>query len=255
MAASSDALIGRVQISLAAYPGKEFCEAAAAAHGSSPAEPLLGRLGFRETQLCPQNKGVLTVDYAQGLQQAFPQVRFRLHANVRVQEARKIRDLVDWHRDVPYFEALAEVSRALRAPAYTAHAGRRDNGSLADVLDAARRAQDLFECPVGVEGHYPTEGNTFLVSSWQEYRELFESGVPYVVDLSHLNIVASQSGVFDLALTRDMLACDRCLEVHLSDNDGTKDQHRTLSCAPWWWPALDAVHDGAVVFTEGAQRH
>lgn len=252
--ATLDAVLGRVQISLAAYPGQEFHAAASAALRSTPSEPLLGALGFSETQLCPQNRGILTVDYAQGLREMFPAVRFRLHANVRVQETRKIRDLVDWRRDVPYFQALAEVSRCLEAPAYTAHAGRRDQGNLDDVLDAARRAQDLFECPVGVEGHYPTEGDTFLVSSWQEYRELFESGVPYVVDLSHLHIVACQSGVYDLALLRDMLACDRCLEVHLSDNDGAKDQHRVLASAPWWWAALDAVHDQATVFSEGTQR-
>lgn len=248
-----DSLNGRINISLAAYPGCDFLQAMQRATAEAPSEPLLGALSLKETQLCPQNRGVLTLDFAQGLRATYPGTRFRLHANVRVLPTRQIADWSSWDSQSPYWKALAETSQTLQAPAYTAHAGRRSEADLATVLDSARRAQDVFGCPVGIEGHYPTRSDVFLVSNWDEYRTLFESGVPYAVDLSHLHIVAEQSGRYESTLIQEMLASDRCLEVHLSSNDGTKDQHQPLSQEPWWWPLLAYIHDDAIIFSEGVQ--
>lgn len=246
-------LQGRINISLAAYPGCDFFEAMQRAVSEAPAEPLLGSLAVTETQLCPQNRGVLTPEFAKGLREVFPGTRFRLHANVRVLPSRQIADWSSWDAQSPYWKALAATSQVLQAPAYTAHAGRRSEADLATVLESARRAQDVFGCPVGIEGHYPTRSDVFLVSSWEEYRTLFESGVPYAVDLSHLHIVAEQSGRYESTLVQEMLANERCIEVHLSSNDGTKDQHQLLTQEPWWWPLLAYINDDAVIFSEGVQ--
>lgn len=244
----------RVNVSLAAYPGLQCHEALDRISLCPPSEPLLGTLGTDETQLCPQNRGVLTLDYVDMLREVYPNIRFRLHANVRVLPDRHVSDWSDWHPDSAYWRALATVSKRLDAPAYTAHAGRRSEADLPALFENVRRAADQFGCNVGIEGHFPTVQDAFLVSTWEEYRRLFESGVGYALDLSHLHILAEQSRRWELALVQEMLACERCLEVHLSGNDGCLDQHHMLVDVPWWWSAMGYIHDGATVFSEGKQR-
>ncbi|MDR8763317.1 hypothetical protein [Burkholderia multivorans] len=243
-----------VNVSLAAWPGLRFEEAVAEAIDRPPHEPLLGTLVSDHIQLCPQNRGVLTPELAQDLRDRFPRTRFRLHANVRVLAARRLADLADWSQDDTYWQALAARSQSLDALTYTAHAGRRDRCTLPGLLDNARQAAALFNCPVGIEGHYPTRDNPYLISDWNEYRALFDSRVPYALDLSHLNIVATRTRSREQTMVREMLACERCLEVHLSGNNGTGDEHRVLEQEPWWWSLLDAVHDRAVIFSEGNLR-
>jgi hypothetical protein len=240
-------------LSLAAYPGMDLHRVLACAAGSSPAEPAIGTLALTHTQLCPQNRGLLTDEYAQALQQQFPAIQLRLHANVQVLPSRRVADWTSWRYDQCYWHTLARISRILVAPAYIAHAGRRKDGTFADVVAAVRAAEDLFQCPVGVEGHFPTRQGEFLISSWEEYRQLFDSGIRYALDLSHMHILATQSSRIDIALMQDMLASDRCIEVHVSGNDGASDCHEMLADRPWWWTLLPYVGAEAVVFSEGNQ--
>jgi hypothetical protein len=53
---------------------------------------------------------------------------------------------------------------------------------------------------------------------------------------------------------RDMLACERCIEVHVSANDGRGDWHQVCEQPPWWWPLLQYINPKAVVFSEGNHR-
>ena len=174
---------------------------------------------------------------------------------MRVLPLHRLADLsnLDQHRD--WFLQAGRVSRHLGASVYTAHAGRRRNASLDRVLDNTRRAADLFGCMVGVEGLYPSQDLDWLVSTWGEYRQVFESGVPYALDLSHIHILATQSGHRDMGLLAEMLACPNCIEVHVSANDGRLDSHRLCSGQPpWWAPLLTHLHPDAVAFSEGNQR-
>lgn len=245
----------RVNLSLAAYPGVEFVQGVQLAREANPSEPLLGLLAMDHVQLCPQNRGILDEGCIEALKALYPQIQFRLHANVRIGHKRQVTDWSAWETEPAYWQGLARASRQIGAPAYTAHAGLRREASLTQILDAARHAQDLFGVPVGIEGHYPTHDDQFLVSSWEEYQALFESGVPYALDLSHLNIVAKQSRRRETGLVAEMLACERCIEVHVSDNDGRKDSHAGLTTPPWWWELMGNIHDKAVVFSEGQQDH
>ena len=242
-----------IHVSLASWPGLRH-EQAARHLSEEISEPLFGVLSTAHVQLVPQNFGVLTEDLAEQLMAAFAQVRFRLHANVRVLAEHRVADLSGYQRHAEWFERAAHISRCLAAPAYTAHAGLRSESTLPAMLDNARRCADLFDCPVGVEGLYPAPRDPWLVSSWAEYRQLFESGVPYALDLSHLNILVAISGVRDDALVREMLACERCMEVHVSANDGRGDWHQVCEQAPWWHPLLASIHPQAVVFSEGNHR-
>jgi hypothetical protein len=78
--------------------------------------------------------------------------------------------------------------------------------------------------------------------------------VPYALDLSHLHILATRTGRRETTLVAEMLACERCIEVHVSDNDGQGDWHQVCAEPPWWHPLLPHIHPHAVVFSEGNHR-
>lgn len=243
----------KAHVSLACWPGLRHDEAAQRL-SSPPVEPCFGRLSTEHVQLVPQSLGQLDDVLVDMLRQAFPDTCFRLHANVRVLPRHVMADLSGLASHAEWFARAARISQRLNAPAYTAHAGRRSQATLGEMLDNARRCADLFGCPVGVEGHYPTLQNTWLVSSWQEYQALLESGVPYALDLSHLHIVATRSGRREETLVAEMLACERCLEIHVSSNDGRSDRHDVCAEPPWWFALLPAAHPDAVIFSEGNHR-
>ncbi|WP_152988825.1 hypothetical protein [Burkholderia pseudomallei] len=243
-----------VCISLACWPGVRH-EHALAMLATDHSEPLFGTLSTAHVQLVPQSFGTLTDELVDGMQSAFPATSFRLHANVRVLSSHRLADLSNFDTHADWFRRAADVSRRLNAPAYSAHSGRRAHADMTTMLDNARRCADLFGCPVAVEGQYPTKGDTLLVATWEEYRAVFESGVPYALDLSHLNILANQSRIRDDGLLREMLACERCIEIHVSDNDGSGDWHQVCSDVPWWFDHLSHTNPAAVVFTEGNHRY
>lgn len=243
-------------ISLAAFPGLRHLSAASAALDAPISEALLGTLSGAQLQLVPQSFGVLDETVIDTLKAAYPATSFRLHANVRVDRSGAVYDLSNFKDSQTQWVRAGDLSQKLGATGYSAHAGLRNSATLADVLDAARRASDIFGCPVAVEGLYPERGSATRqnVSTWDEYRALFGSDVPYALDLSHLNIVAKQSGERNETLVCEMLSCERCHEIHLSDNDGTGDWHQVLTTAPWWWDLVPYFNPSSVVFTEGNQR-
>lgn len=243
-----------VHVSLGSYGRAHFREAIAEMLLQPPLDLLLGPLSTSHLQLCPQNTGRLDVEAAAELRRDFPAITWRLHANVRVDGRLRIVDLCDWQSERDYFRQVADVSAVLDAPAYTAHAGRRAQTTLAEVLRYTREAEQRFSIPVGIEGHYPAPGDPWLLSSWAEYRQLLESGVRYALDLSHLHILAAHSGCIEWSLLKELLASDCCLEVHVSANDGTADQHHPLTEPPWWFPLLAHIHPDATVFSEGRQQ-
>lgn len=214
--------------------------------------PVLGELRLDEAQICPQNHGWLTADRVMALREAFPSVLFRLHANVQVLDRRVVQDIADFDPGAPYWRALKVVNDALGSPVYTAHAGQRKVCSMLGLIDKVRALEDFLEAPVGVEGHYTARGNPFLMSSWEEWGRVLESGVRFVVDVSHAAIIAHWTRCPAGSLVREMLSSDRCLEVHLSGNNGVADQHRDVSGKEWWWSLLHAANDKAVFFYEGA---
>ena len=245
-------------LSFAAFPGCKYDQAIQMGLLIPLSEPALGRLSVEHVQWVPQTcREQLTVEKAVDMARQFPSTRFRLHANVRVMKNHLLRaDLSGYSVFPDYFSEMARVSRAINAPAYSAHAGLRAMATFDEVLAAARRAADQFGCPVAVEGHYPTprEVNKYNVSTWDEYRALFESGVGYALDLSHLNILSHYSRHRNETLVAEMLACERCIEVHVSDNDGRGDQHQVLRSEPWWWPLQSHFNPNAIVFSEGNQK-
>jgi len=251
----------QIQAATACLPGKKHYDAVAAIHQGIE-EPLLGTLGHADIQLCPQHPTRVDDGLVDRLLADFPDTRFRLHASVRLrgemeyinsQNRRVIHDAAfvdNWK----WFKEAARLSQRLNAPAYTVHAGRRENASLLEMANNVRKMVDLFGCRVGVEGLYPDRG-TWLIQDWAEYAWLLESGLDFAVDLSHLNIVAHKSRIgWEEGLVKELLASEHCLEVHFSGNDGEDDRHLKLEDRPRWWGWIDSIHPDAVVFSEGSQK-
>jgi len=250
----------RINLSLAAFPGyghfHSMQEATALRVRSALVEPLWGELSLDHVQVVPQNHGVFGVEEAARMRNLYPNTNFRLHANVWVADRRAIYDLSSFLEFQDWFRTAGKVQAELGGICYSAHAGYRDNCRLEQMFDNARRAADLFDCPVAIEGLYPDRHKKQLLATWPEYRKLLDSGLPFALDLSHLNIVAKYSREFQRSLVIDLLSSPSCLEIHVSSNDGYGDQHQVCqsNAKPWWFDLLSHANPNAVIFTEGNLR-
>ena len=217
-------------------------------------------------QLCPQTPTVFTEDTLTEVQEAFPNTQFQLHANVRVQPGLLILDASSYNeRNHWYFKRLGELSAFINAPAYSLHSGRKRHCSMKGLFHNLAAIQQLFTMPVLVEGMYPTRDGPeeYLMSTWQEYIDVMNSGFCYAIDLSHLHIVANREGERP-DLVHKLIAHSNCKEVHVSHNNGRSDAHRPISKRVWdglWWKEawLSALADRSeddqpLHFTEGLHR-
>jgi sugar phosphate isomerase/epimerase len=251
-----------VRATTACLPTRTYEEVAQALQSGLQQAPW-GNLLIDEIQVCPQHPFWLTEELLDEMAQTMPATRMRLHATVPVFRRHFVGPLAWWSEESrPYWERVAQLSRHIQAKAYTFHAGTRENHSFEEMLDQARRFEQLFECPVGIEGLYPdVRGqHAWFVNSWEEYRRLMESGVPYALDLSHMNILAKVSAEIDRSLVLDMLSHPNCIEIHVSDNDGLSDAHRLMrpqtTGALWWIELLEQAQQSggmAIVFSESSR--
>lgn len=249
-----------IHFSLASYPGRPADYAMKMATENQPSDPMIGMLDLSHVQICPQNCiGQMTTELAEQMRDDYPDTQFRLHANVKVQEKHNaLADLSRMPMFASYFHDIARVSETLKAPAYTIHAGNRKHGhTLTNLFGRLKRLEDKMGIPVGVEGLYPTNSEKlrFWLDCWDDYKLLLEHDVHYAIDLSHLNIVQCQSGVREDALVAELLSNERCIEVHVSANEGDSDSHNKFSfkedATIWWEPLLVHANENAKFFYEG----
>lgn len=222
-------------------------------------EPVFGQLAHEHVQLCPQHSQYLSEEVVDSLLQDYPDTQFRLHSDVRLINKRgTTMDLIHFGEDTRwYFETLAKLSKQMKAPLYSLHAGVRGDKTLQDLFDKCKQLQELFDCDVAIEGHYPFKNDKYLLCNWKEYETLLNSGLPFALDLSHLNIVAHREG-WQYDLTQELLNSKQCREVHLSFNDGVTDSHyisQEHHTKEWevWKPMIEKGNKDAVIFSEGNQ--
>ena len=240
----------RPQPATAAWPGVDWASAV----------QRLERGDTRVVQICPQSAQVLDAAVVDDLRRRWPRRRWRLHANLKLWDQRPV--FYDASTVRAHFEScfvpLARLSRRLGADAYSLHAGRVEYASRDQLLANVARLEDCFGCPVAIEGMYPSRRSRFHVADSEGYRWLLESGAAMAIDVSHLHIVRAAEGGLDPGLVAALLESERCLEVHLSHNNGRADQHRPLPDAPpWWWAAVRravAARPDLVVFCESNLR-
>lgn len=226
---------------------------------SGTVEPILGTLSSEHVQLCPQHPDYVSEKLIDTLMENFPEMQFRLHSDVRLVNKRGVTiDLIDYNEDTKwYFQELAKFSKRMNAPLYSLHAGSRNHHTIYDLFEKAKQVQELFDCPVAIEGHYPFGQNKYLINSWAEYEALYNSGLSYALDLSHLNIVAHREGWHN-DLTVEMLKSSQCKEIHISFNEGHLDNHMIATNEQsnlWnkWKNMIEQSHSQAVIFSEGNQ--
>ena len=197
------------------------------------------------------------------LKESFPETTFRLHANVRVGPKLRMLDASTYSQETDwYYRDLARYTKAFGSPGYSLHAGKKEYASLDKMRDNVARIQQYFDCPLIVEGLYPSRKDTWLVSTWKEYRWLMDSGLYYAIDLSHIHIL-SVSTTQDNELLFDLLIHPNCREVHISHNCGRRDAHRLIRERDWeriWWrdcwlkSMSKRMEDLPDHFTEGNQK-
>jgi len=203
-----------------------------------------GPLG-KPIQLCPQNgasiRSTLNSDLIDKIKAKFSRRNFHLHANHRVIKGPSIpydASNADTHL-ISCFRSLAELSQQLSSLVYSVHAGRKNQASRKQLINNICRLERIFNCPVALEGMYPSNKDTFNICTSDDYRWLLHSGLMMAIDVSHLNIVSSREGGLDQELLDELLISDRCLEVHISHNNGIADAHLPLPVEPpWWWSSL-----------------
>ena len=213
----------------AIYPGRSYKDSFAAISAGIE-DPVLGMISMEHAQICPQHPGFLTGRTIERLLQSYPETAFRLHASPKMGSNQPIIDASNAMDHMDIVRDLAELSRSMKAAAYSFHAGEKANSTLADAFDTCRSLEDLFQCPVAIEGLYPISPrrpDRYLLSDWSEHEQLITAGVAYAIDLSHLAIVATKYGRED-QLVSELLSHPNCIEIHVSDNDGRRDIHQPL---------------------------
>ena len=221
--------------------------------GKAIVDAFLGKMDIGIAQICPQNKWALTADRAASLLKENPEIEFQLHANVRLFEIQR-RPIDLSTDDSAYWHQLKEINDLLNGRQYSAHAGKRCEASLIKTFENTKRLEDYLGIPVAIEGHYPTKDSTFLMDSWEEYAQLLKNDVHYAIDLSHIHILFRKTRHCDRELLKDILANDRCIEIHLSANNGFEDEHIEITREPWWWDVFQERNKNATIFYEGAQK-
>lgn len=190
-------------------------------------------------QICPQTSNQLTEDIlGQYKNLTFKKIRF--HANLRLEKYAV--EAYIYSKNNNYWEKLKKLAKFINMDAYTLHSGQRVI-PLYKIKEHQQWLSDLLELEVGVEGLYPElrgehSIDHWLLSNWKEYQWLLEANIPYVIDCSHIQIVAAFEQKKEINLLKELLANEKCIEIHVSDNDFKKDNHQEIKRKPWWYDCL-----------------
>ncbi len=211
----------------------------------------IGRVGAQILQVCPQQSDLITEASLNALMEAFPGVEIRFHSNIHVITQRVLRDVIDFDASDLYWKRMKALGQHAGVTSYSAHAGFREKGDMTSLFQQQQRMTDFLGVPVALEGHYPVRGNRFLCSDWAEWEAMYNSELPFVVDVSHAAIIANIKRERNDDLIGAMLSSERCLEIHISGNNGIADQHTELSGQEWWWSLIAGRNQESHIFYEG----
>lgn len=204
--------------------------------------PALGELSLNHVQICPKKGSeVLTEDLATDLRAAYPEIRFRLHADVGLSQYRRPPevDACAYGRNRDYFDKLSDVSKILQADAYTLHAGKKNQSSWDNLLRTIDLMEDEMGIPVGIEsGHSQGISTGYWISEIGDYFNWMKSGRKYAINLGLSQI--SEMAIESIAR---LVESNQCIEVNLPQFD--------TGSTPWWIPVIDYINPSAVIFYEG----
>jgi hypothetical protein len=106
-------------------------------------------------------------------------------------------------------------------------------------LEWLRKQCSSYNIELGIETMYPIydENRRYFLDDLEPIDRL-QAMLPdlkWVLDLAHLNLWPEHR------LEAIDLLRDRLLEIHISDNDGHRDLHTTITEKTWWLPYLDRL--------------
>lgn len=238
----------------AIFPGKSYAFALNRLH-TEVLEVGGVKVKTEKIQLCPQTRDVMTVEVAKFLRMNWPKVDFRLHANCKMSPwLHQFDASTPW--DEPwvrtYVNQMKKVQKALGASVFSWHASGHSPSNLKTAIDSTKRLSDELEVVVAIEGLYPGAHSGAVLTNEEEYEVLAKSGVPMALDLSHLYICYHQGTLKNKERIAEWLANDKCLEVHLSYNDGCRDSHASYPAGelPFGWEFLLNCSKNASIFSE-----
>lgn len=211
--------------------------------------PALGELSLNHVQICPKKgREVLTEDLATDLRAAYPEIRFRLHADVRLSQDRKPLevDACAYGRNRDYFDKLSDVSKILQADAYTLHVGKKNQSNWANLLRTVDLMEDEMGIPVGIESNHLQGSVTgYWLDEIGDYFNWMKSGRKYAINLGSSQIADGTSMKNSLRTESvfRLVESNQCIEVNLPQLDAES--------TPWWIPVIDYINPSAVIFYEG----
>ena len=149
--------------------------------------------------------------------------------------------------DARYFERLTDWLVTIGITAYSVHGGSYFPGDdptaaymrFLNHLDQLEQLCRDRGIRLGVETMYPAlsdDTSQYLLQNATQIEQLLYDlpDIHLVVDMAHLNIWKTETISEKLHLLG--LAHNRLLEIHLSDNDGYRDSHATITDQTWWLP-------------------
>ncbi|BAU16110.1 hypothetical protein LEP3755_66770 (plasmid) [Leptolyngbya sp. NIES-3755] len=168
--------------------------------------------------------------------------------------------------DVDYFERLIDWMSEMRITAYSVHAGRAaiDQHRSAVYDRFLQHLSDLNRlCSqrgirLAVETMYPDRLNPtqqYFLQNSIEVKQLLQDlpMIDLVIDLAHLHLWQTETIAQKLQLFE--LAADRLLEIHVSDNDGLRDLHTSITEATWWIPYIAQFPAEVPIVLESRMNH
>jgi hypothetical protein len=242
----------KINATTANFPGKCYSQAT---YLASTMKSNWATIVNEHMQLCPQQCDFINESFAEKIRDKYKSIKFRCHANVRLFDFLHIFDASSAQEDIlhkEYIEKLKLINDKLNADKYSVHAGSAII-SLDKMKDNVLRLQDKLNIDVAVEGLYPHKKINWLISSWSEYNWLLESELNMAIDLSHLQIVAKHEGYWNADLVQALLQSEKCLEIHVSSNDGINDSHTDVVGEEDWLKLLNVANKTSVIFTEENQ--
>ncbi|MGG6270898.1 sugar phosphate isomerase/epimerase family protein [Leptolyngbya sp. AN03gr2] len=167
--------------------------------------------------------------------------------------------------DGDYFERLSDWLAVMQITAYSVHAGRIDTAVpemstdhfLENLAQLAQLCRDRA-IRLGVETMYPSLLDCIdrhLMQNGAEIEQFLAilPNVDLVIDLAHLNLWRNCSNSEKLQVLHR--AGDRLLELHISDNDGIRDNHTQISDTTWWVPYVGRFPREVPIVLESRMNH
>lgn len=244
----------------ACFPGYPLETSVGLIYSKKPKEYFIENWDLSHIQLCPQHIGFITDKSANELKLKYPKTNFRLHANTRLFPKLKQFDAGSNIQDeADYILKLKTISNTLKSKSYSYHAPTSEMFNWQEIRNNVLFLQDYLQIPVAIEGLYPMKKTTYWDDSFSVYETFFNSDISFALDLSHLNIAYSkmcknkQKEFSELAIK--MINSPKCLEIHISSNDGTHDEHKTINSEEWWFNVLNKLENtNTVIFCESKQN-